>query len=294
MSKSLKLLILLGFIWGFLFSLAKWVMTNHVHPLSYALWQAAGPLFLLLPFVAKNFHIKAILTSWRFFLFTGIFGVVIPNVNMYFCAPHLAAGTLGIIVNMTPLIVYPLAILARQEVFKGLRLFGVMIGIAGLLLVLLPSFSFQTFSLSPWLFLAFLTPLSLALCTVFIAKFFPKNCNPITLTIGMLSVAALVLAVLVTATHHVYLLTFPLTPIDWIILASIILTATAYIILFELIKRAGPVFYSFTSCVVVLTSLFWGRLIFNEKITSWTFLGLILIIYAISLVNRTQNKESID
>lgn len=45
--QSILLLIVLGFIWGSGYTLAKFAMTNGVNPLGYAFWQSLGPALLL-------------------------------------------------------------------------------------------------------------------------------------------------------------------------------------------------------------------------------------------------------
>lgn len=45
--KALTLLLLLGFIWGSGYSLARYAMTHEVPPLGYSFWQALGPALLL-------------------------------------------------------------------------------------------------------------------------------------------------------------------------------------------------------------------------------------------------------
>ena len=113
--KAPFLLILLGFIWGSGYSLAKYAMTNGVSPLGYSFWQSLGPALLLS--IACLFSPKKSMPPfkyWPYFFICGLIGIAIPNTNMYFIASHLSAGLLAVLVNTVPLLVYPLALLYGQ------------------------------------------------------------------------------------------------------------------------------------------------------------------------------------
>src|SRR5580704_18054035 len=112
--KSFTLLLLLGFIWGTGYSIARFATTNGVPPLGYSFWQSLGPAILigLLSRTGKS-NIKISGPHLRYYLICGLTGIVIPNTNMYFASPHLPAGLLAVIVNTVPVMAYPIALLAR-------------------------------------------------------------------------------------------------------------------------------------------------------------------------------------
>ena len=104
----------------------------------------------------------------------------------------------------------------------------------------------------------------------------------------MLIAASLILTPLVFAAHQFHPISIPLKTVDWIILLEIFLSSIGYIILLELIKLAGPVYYSLVGGVVALTGLFWGWLIFAEKLTVWSALSVCCILLALVLMVRFQ------
>lgn len=287
MIRSLSLLITLGFIWGSGYSIARYAMTHGVSPLGYALWQSSGPALVLLLLTLRQWRIqwRRLLKFWPYYLVTAILGIAIPNTNMYFAASHLPAGLVAVIVNTVPLMVYPLALLTKQEHFHYGRMFGVLCGILGIMIIVMPDLGVAKGLSLHWLLFTFLTPLSFALCVIFIVRYRPPDVDDLILSSGMLLIAALLLAPLVIQQQALYPLHFPYSHASNAVLLEIILSSIGYVLFFKLIKTAGAVFYSLVSAVVCLTGLFWGWLFFNESLTISLLLAVLLIVLAISLVS---------
>lgn len=55
------------------------------------------------------------------FLVTAVLGIVIPNTNMYAMANRMPSNILAIVINISPLIIYPLALLFHLEKFWWVR-----------------------------------------------------------------------------------------------------------------------------------------------------------------------------
>ncbi|HHF7348041.1 TPA: DMT family transporter [Legionella feeleii] len=286
---AIILLIMLGFIWGSGYSLAKYAMTNGVPPLGYAFWQALGPALLLLltSFITQN---NTILQprNWPFFLVCGLVGIAIPNTNMYFIAPHIPAGLLAVLVNTVPLLVYPLALAAGQERFDVWRIFALVLGMTGILLIIAPD---NGHLFSSWTLLALISPLCFALCSIYIAAYQPQKLNALQAASGMLLAASLLLTPIVIQQQAFYPLSTPFTTAKQVVLLEIILSSLGYILFFQLVRLAGPVFYSLTGGMVALTGLFWGFVVFNETPNYLQSLAIFCVISALFLVSWRQSKQ---
>jgi drug/metabolite transporter (DMT)-like permease len=295
---ALGLLIILGAIWGSGYSLARFATTHGVSPLGYAFWQSLGPAILV--FIFTKSAGSRIPVSWRhlrFYFICGLVGIALPNTNMYFAAAKLPAGLLAVIVNTVPLMTYALAFALRMERFYYLRFFGILMGAAGIMLMTIPKTSLPSVDLTPWALLALITPFCFASCAVYAAKNSPKDCDAAASAAGMMLCSALLLTPLVIATHNFYALWPPFAARDWVILLEILLSSIGYILFFQLLKIAGPVFYSLVGGVVALTGLFWGWVIFGETLNRWNGLAVLCILIAIGFVTagqwsaRTQGTE---
>jgi drug/metabolite transporter (DMT)-like permease len=294
---SLGLLILLGFIWGTGYSLARFATTNGVPPLGYSFWQSLGPAILVSaiywtleknPQISLERQDKS--SSWKYYLVYGFTGIALPNTNMYYAAPHLPAGMLAMIVNTVPVFAYLMALFAKLEEFRPLRFLGVVFACSGLLCILLPETSLPSPEMLPWVLISLITPLSFAFCSVYIASTPPRSKHPLSLATRTLLVSSLILAPLVFYTGNFYAFHFPLNITDGVVLLEIVLSSFGYVLFFQLIKIAGPVFYSMVDTIVMLTGLFWGYMIFDERLNHWTGLALACILLALFLVTKTQRR----
>src|SRR3989344_4451718 len=150
-------------------------------------WQPIRPAILISLLAFKNKSKTKLSTSHlRYYFICGLTGIVIPNTNMYFAAPHLPAGLLAVIVNTVPIVVYPMALLTRVEKFDSVRLLGVACAVTGLLFFIAPHASLPSSEMVPWILSTLITPLSFAFCAVYIARYRPADADSLSLSAGTL------------------------------------------------------------------------------------------------------------
>lgn len=286
---AIFLLCALGFTWGSGYALARFAMTHDVSPLGYAFWQSFGPALLLASAASVNSGWRwCSRRYWPFFFSCGLFGIVIPNTNMYFTASHLPAGVLAVLVNTVPIIVYPLALLAKQESFDPWRLSALLVGLCGIMLIVAPS---SIDVPSHWALLALISPLMFALCSIYIADQKEGTLTALQAASGMLVAASILLTPLVLQQKAFYPLSLPLTTSMKVILLEIVLSSIGYLLFFKLICLAGAVFYSLAGAVVALTGIFWGIFLFSEEPTPTQIFASVLITLAILAMSWRQKKQ---
>ena len=299
---SFFLLISLGLCWGTSFSIAKFTVLSGINPISYAFWQNVGPailvFFILFLKEKKLFHFSrspVSLTSGskNYFIFcfaAGFLGIFLPNLLQYFSAPHLPSGILGLIVNTSPLFTYVLSILFFVEEFSYKRLLSVLAAIFGMFFIFYPK-SFSVLNMH-WLFVALSIPFLLACTTVYTVKFRPKNKSSLHLASGMLIASCLFTVPLTFFTNHfVSISNIHFLPNLFIIL-EIILSSLGYVLFFELLRVAGPIYYSLVGCIVALSSLFWGYFLFHEKPTMLASIGILFVLIAVFTISYKKPTSS--
>jgi drug/metabolite transporter (DMT)-like permease len=225
----------------------------------------------------------------------GLIGIALPNTNMYYAAARLPAGLLALLVNTVPIIIYPIALMAKQEKFDPKRLLGLFCAIAGIFCLILPKASFPDAHAALWVLMALLTPLCFALFAVFINPHRPTDSNSLSIAAGMMLVASVLVAPLVFRTHQFYPLHWPFSIPSWIILLEMVLSSLGYVLFLWLLKVAGPVYYSLVDGVVAVTGLLWGIALFNERFNGWHAVAVVLIFSGIAFMTlrqRVNNKKS--
>jgi len=267
-------------------------MTHGVPALGYSFWQALGPAILLTSIlIFKNKNSTTTTSKLKYYFICALTGVVIPNTNMYFASPHLPAGLLAVIVNTVPIIAYPLALLGGIEKYNFRRLMGIVIAIIGLMLILTPKSSLPSPHMIPWVLSVLITPISFAFCSVYIARFRPANTDSLGISAGTLIFASMILLPFVLYTHTFYTFHWLPTIPDWVVLLEIVLSSIGYVLFFQLIKIAGPVYYSLVDTIVALTGLAWGYILFHEHLNAWTAPAVFCILIGLLLVSSSSQKK---
>lgn len=159
------------------------------------------------------------------------------------------------------------------------------------MLIIIPSTKFSHYGINYWSLLTLLTPLSFALCVLYINRYRPENLDDKTLSTGMLVMSSILLLPVVLYSGDFYYLSWPINRVSAVILLEIILSSVGYILFFRLIKLAGPVYYSLVSGAVCLTGLFWGWVIFSEPLTILMLTAVTFIVVAIILLTLSAGGQ---
>lgn len=298
---ALGVLLILGFIWGSGYSIARYAMTHGVSPLGYSFWQSLGPaIFLSILGIGKKNLRQSCKTSFHtktlpYFLICGLLGIAIPNSNMYYTAAHVPAGEVALLVNTVPLFVYPIACLLKQESFSIERSAGVLMGFLGIFYLISPFQSVTqlstTIHMTVWAWLTLLSPFCFALCSVYISHSRPSYVGVYTSSLGMLLTSTFFLTPLVWFNHGFYSLLPPFDATKYAILLEIFLSSIGYILFFYLVKYAGPVYYSLTGGIVGLTGIFWGDVLFEETLNRAKIISITMILCSILLISYNQYSQ---
>lgn len=287
----LLLLILLGIDWASGYAIAGYVMHHGVNPYGYAFWQSTGPFICLFVIEALRRDIQFKLNGLAYAIGCGIFGIAIPNLLIYIASRYVDSGILTVLANTAPLFTYPLALFFAQEKYHIKRLSMLLIGVAGMIILSAPIQKGINVNFSNvWLYLSLLIPFCYAFTAVFIARFRPKGGgSSLNYSMWMLLVAVLCLTPLMIVNKGYY----PLRVFDlnsWLIGLEIVLSTFGYVLLFVIIKRVGPVYYTLVNAVAALMGLVYSVLLFNRSFNYIVYFATGLIIIAITGLTYLQSK----
>lgn len=289
---ALLMLLLLGALWGLSFSLSKIAAVGGIQPLAYAWMQSTGGA-LVLALICRRLGIGWELGRRHLLFFAGaaLLGLVLPNINIVWTARHIPAGIMTTVVSTVPVLGYFLAVVLGIEGFRAVRAAGIALGLFGALMLVLPRTSLPSPEMAPWVALAFLTPACYAASAIFSDRFRPAGTHSLAAARGMLTLASLVTLPLVAASDGFWPLLANPGPADYAMLGQIAITSVAYILYFEILRRAGPVYTSLVSYVVTVFGLFWGWLIFAERHSLWVWASVACVLGALLLVNLPKRRS---
>ena len=152
-----------------------------------------------------------------------------------------------------------MVLLLRIESFRPARAIGIGLGFLGVLFIIGPEDGLPDRAMVPWVLLALVTPLLYAANSILSAKLRPEGTHSLAAAFGMMLTSSIMTLPVMLATGTFYpLLANGLTVTDAAMLGQIAVAAFAYMFYFEIIRRAGPVYISQVSYVVIAFGLFWG------------------------------------
>lgn len=284
----LLFLCVLGSMWGLSFSLSKLAVLGGVHPIAYAWMQSTGAAVFLFA-VCRVWRVAIPLSAAHLRLYgaTALVGLVLPNINIVTTAQYLPAGIISTLVTTVPVLTYLLAIALRIERFQPVRAAGIGLGLAGVLFIVGPEGGLPEPAMVPWVLVALLTPALYAANSILSARLRPADTHSLAAAFGMMAASSALTLPPMLATGSFYpLLAEGWTVTDAAMLGQVAVACFAYIFYFEIIRRAGPVYISQVSYVVIVLGLFWGWMIFGEEPSLWVFGAVGCVLAGVLLVNR--------
>lgn len=284
---ALVLLVVLGTNWGITFSLAKIGQLGGIPPLGYAMWQSGAAGVILLGICAvRRIWPPLTVAHLRYYVVAALTGQAIPVVNMLLVVKHIPVGVFTLMVTMSPLLTYGLAMALRMEAFSLRRFGGMLLGFTGMLFILLPRASLPSPDMLPWVLMALITPAFFAGSNVYIAKARPPGVDSLALGAAMQLTVGVLLLPVAAATGGLYLLLPPFASHDLALLAHIGAATLGALLMFEIIRLAGVVFMSQVAYIVTLNGIVWGMYFFDEHHSAWIWAALACIVTGVVLVTK--------
>jgi drug/metabolite transporter (DMT)-like permease len=285
------LLLILGLNWGFGFVLSKLGVTGGLMPLGYAFWQCLGSGLLL-------WAIAAWRGEWpplgprhlRYYIIAGVTNISIPASIALFCVQHIPIGVMVLLVTLSPLLTYALAQMLRTEKFHPRRAIGMLLGFAGALLILLPRASLPSPEMAWWAALGVLTPAFYAVSNIYIGVARPADVPSLALGAAMQTAAGLAILPVALLAGEFHLLLPPFTPAMWANFSHVAVAGLGALLLFEIVRLAGPVYMSQVGYIVCLSGVLWGWLVFDERHSLWVWAAMALILAGLTLVTMPGRK----
>ena len=283
----LTMLLIVGIVWGAIFTVNKAAAEAAVPPVAYAFWSIliAGVAMAILSLIFEG-RPKLGPKYLLFYFISGVANFGFAIILFAYAAPKLPAGVITLVMMMTPTMTYLFAFVLRIDRFRTASFLGLMLGIIGVLVIVLPDFSLPTREMAGWFLLVLLGPTSFAVGNVYVAVSRPPEMPGLMATAGLcLGAAAFIFPVLLVVVG---------SPDPRAVsgegAATVVISAAIYCItlsfFFEIIRRAGPLFWSQIGYISVVSGIVWGIVVFGEQHSAGIWLGAALMFGGLTLVNR--------
>ena len=249
------------------------------YPLAAA--RVALAALVLLPVVIVRHESRQLIRNGKALVMAGLFNSAVPFACFSYAATVLPVGVSSLLNATTPLWGAIVAWVWLHDRPLPTRAAGLAIGFTGALVLFwtpLPASSPGNLHLAALAALA--APLSYGIAASFTQRYL-SHTSALVNSAGSLIGASLLLAVPAW-------LNWPTQPISWqswlsVILLAVLSTAFAYILLFRLIGRIGPVRAVTVTYLVPLFGITWGALLLGEPVTSQMVLAGAIILLGTAL-----------
>lgn len=279
-------MVVMGAIWGLQFSLAKIGVGHGIAPASWTLFVNATAGVVLTSIAAwRGTSPRSLWAHRRYAVIGGATAVAIPNLIAVLAMRHVPAGLGAMLSTLAPLMTYAIALGFGMATLQRWRVAGLGLGVLGAVLVLGPRTSLPDPSMWPWVAMCLWVPFFYATSNIYIARQRPEGADSLGLAAAMQwgSFACLLPLALMQGVH------LPLPPAhagDWALLTQASLSWVASVLFFEVMRLAGPVFFSQTGFLVTLWGVLWGWLLFGETHSAWIWAAMASIFAGLALVTR--------
>src|SRR5688572_4986607 len=285
---SWLIFILLCFIWGSSFIMMK-VSNQGMTPYQVAALRIFSAALVFIPFAI--FHLKGVSRKTAGLLvFTGFLGNLLPAFCFAIALVKIDSSLTGILNSLTPICVVLVGIVIFKDKIKMQKVWGVIIGFAGLCLLTLSQNDLSLHNVG-YSSLVILATISYGI-NVNLVSHYLKSIKP--LHIATISLAFMCMpAALVLWQQDFLSVDFSDSNVQWALINCLLLgtvgSAFATVLFYLLLQKAGGLFASLVTYGIPFVALFWG-FIDGEK-TSWLeIICLGIILSGVYLANRPEKK----
>ena len=285
-SKQLKwgYLLVLSLVWGSSFILIKKGLIGLTAVQVGSLRIVFAAVFLLL--IGFKTLAKIPKEKWKYIALTAVFGTFIPAFLFALAQTEIDSSVTSILNSLTPLNTLVLGSLVFGVSFQKRQVWGVLIGLAGSLLLVFNGAMNHPDQNYYYAILVVIASLCYAV-NVNLIKRFLSDLSPLSITTGnflcLLFPSLLILyftgfaeEIAIEKVQHSVL---------FIMILGIVGTGIANILFFKLIQISSPVFATSVTYLIPIVAFFWG-LLDNEMLTLTQFFGAFIVLIGVYLSAR--------
>lgn len=217
--------------------------------------------------------------SWRAFFGMGLLNNAIPFCLIVWGQTHVASGLASILNATTPLFTVVVAhFLTADERFSRNRLFGVLIGLLGVVMLMGPQAVSGLGGDVAGQFAIVGAAISYAFAGVFGRRFRRMGIPPMATATGQVTASSLLLLPIVVLVDRPWKLAMPGTEVWLAILGTALLsTALGYIVYFRLLASAGAVNLLLVTFLIPPSAIVLGVFLLGEHLGANNLAGMALI-----------------
>lgn len=220
----------------------------------------------------------------RAYMVSSVLGFAAPFSLLAFVASKLPSGVAVLLVILTPVFTYAFSLLARTERLHWMSIGGLVLGVAGVLFVVVPSGSLPTSDMVGWALLALFVPACFAALNVYTERYRPPETPPFALSASVLLAGALLLLPFMLSTGQLYAFPGPDLDGDLAIAAAVVVNLIMWPVFYVLIRMTGAFQFSIMNIVAVVLGFVWSIVFYAEAHSLYVWVAMALMLSGVLLV----------
>lgn len=279
------ILVLMGAGWGSTQPMTKIAVSTGYGPFGLLFWQMVIGIALMGAICLFNKRpLPLTPRALRLYFTLAMVGAVVPNSLSYQVAVHLPAGVMSLLLSVIPMFAFVIALGLGMDSFRWRRVTGLIFGLIGVLIIIVPSVDLgQTIPVG-WAALYLVTAAFYAFEGNYIAKWGTQGLDPFQVMLGASLVGGVLVVPLMLLTGQFITPDLPLPLPQLALLGACVIHAFVYATYVWLAERAGAVFTAQVSYLVTGFGLFWAWFILGEAYAPTLWLALATIFVGMYLV----------
>jgi drug/metabolite transporter (DMT)-like permease len=270
------LLALLSVLWGATFFFVA-VASPEVPPFTLVLARVGIAALTLVPVVfLLGLRLPATPAAWQPFIMQAALNNVIPFTLIVYGQLRIASGLAAVLNATTPLLTLLVARLFAGEALTPRKIAGVLIGVAGVGVLVGPEALNANASSVIGMLCVLGAAFSYALSSLWMRRL--RHSPPLVTSAAQVTCSSLMLLPLAGAIDRFWLLPVPAAPAILAVLGlALVSTALAYIVFFRINASAGPTNVMLVTLLVPVTATLLGVLVLGETLTPNQVAGALII-----------------
>ncbi|MGJ7039760.1 drug/metabolite transporter (DMT)-like permease [Shinella sp. BE166] len=286
-AREWALLIALSLLWGGSF-LFNGILVRELPTLTIVALRVALAAIALWTIVRLSGHaIPKSREVWLAFLGMGVLNNIIPFSLIVWGQTHIASGLASILNATTPLFAVIAAhLLTQDEKMTGSRLIGVLVGFAGVALMIGPSV-LSDLGTNVLAQLAVLGgAVSYSIAGIFGRRFRRMGLPPLLPAAGQVTTSAALMLPVALIVDRPWTLAMPSAE-AWMALFGLafLATALAYVIFFRILATAGATNLMLVTFLIPVSAILLGALVLGEMLAPKHFAGMALIAVGLAAID---------
>lgn len=288
--KNLSLLFLLAAMWGPSFVFIK-VAVETIPPITMVFGRVALAAILLYLFLRlKNGRMPTSRTTWKHLTVVALTHNTIPFVLFAWGEQYVDSAMASILNGTIPFFTIILAhFFTQDDRLTPAKIAGVLVGFAGLVVLVLPSFQ-GGHRATAWGIMALVLAAFLYGVAIVYTRNHLRGLPPLVAPTGQLILASLFLMPVMLLVDQPWTMALPsLASIMSMVALGVVGTALAFILYYRMMERVGASYISMVAYMIPVFGIIFGVLLLGETITQAMVIGCALILLGVMIVNGLFN-----